>query len=74
MKKITLIFIMVFTGIFLSARESETLIRGHIESSGFGGPVVKFSRINDEFAILVGDGEAGSSTTLSQSGSADTDW
>lgn len=34
--------------------QAETLVSGHLESGGFGGPVVKFTQINDEFAVLVG--------------------
>lgn len=32
----------------------ETLIRGPVESGGFGAPVVKFSAIGDDFALFVG--------------------
>jgi hypothetical protein len=34
--------------------QEETLIKGRIESGGFGGPVVKFGMINGETGILVG--------------------
>jgi hypothetical protein len=37
----------------LSAQE-QTLISGDIESGGFGGPVVKMTKINGESAVLVG--------------------
>ncbi len=35
-------------------KEDETLMSGKTTVGGFGAPVVKFSEINDEFAILVG--------------------
>ena len=34
--------------------QDETLISGKIESGGFGGPVVKFTQVTDEFGVLVG--------------------
>ncbi len=37
-----------------SAQEAETLIRGGIDSGGFGGPVLKFTEIDDQFGLLVG--------------------
>jgi hypothetical protein len=32
----------------------ETLFSGNVEHGGFGGPVVKFTQIKDEFGVLVG--------------------
>lgn len=34
--------------------QEETLVDGEVESGGFGGPVLKISRIKDEMAIFVG--------------------
>lgn len=34
--------------------QEETLLKGKIESGGFGAPVVKFTEIKDEFSVLVG--------------------
>ena len=34
--------------------QPETLIRGPVESGGFGGPVVKFTELADQFAVFVG--------------------
>ena len=34
--------------------QEKTLVSGGIESGGFGGPVVKFSGVTDEFAVFVG--------------------
>jgi hypothetical protein len=39
-------------------RGDETLFRGRTRVGGFLGPVIKFSEINDQFAVLVG-GRAG---------------
>lgn len=37
-----------------ASAEDETLVQGPIESGGFGGPVVKFSAIQDDFALFIG--------------------
>jgi hypothetical protein len=34
--------------------EEETLVGRGVESGGFGAPVVRFSEVNDEFAVFVG--------------------
>lgn len=34
--------------------QQETLLHGKVENGGFGGPVVKFSQIDKEFAVFVG--------------------
>lgn len=36
------------------AQEEETLLGGNFTSSGFGGPVVKFTEIHKEFGLIVG--------------------
>ena len=53
MKKVAILLCLVFVVRAVQAQE-ETLIRGNIESGGFGGPVVKFTEIKDEFGLLVG--------------------
>ena len=50
---------MVVTGLAAltgtaSAQEAETLIQGGVDSGGFGGPVLKFTEIDDQFGLLVG--------------------
>lgn len=37
-----------------AGQESETLLSGEIQHGGFGGPVVKFTQIDDRFGVLVG--------------------
>jgi hypothetical protein len=37
-----------------SAREEETLLSGPVASGGFGGPVIKMTRIHDSFGLLIG--------------------
>lgn len=52
MKKL-LICLLLFTALPVLAQE-ETLLKGKIQSGGFGGPVVKFTQIKDEFSVFVG--------------------
>jgi len=51
--------IVVLVGVLLLAspllaQEEETLLKGTIESGGFGGPVVKIGSLNGESGVLVG--------------------
>jgi hypothetical protein len=39
---------------FYAYAQEQTLISGNIESGGFGGPVIKITKINGESAVLVG--------------------
>ncbi len=55
MKRVILILISLVLSAQLQAQE-ETLISGPIENGGFGGPTVKFSSLNNKFALLVGGG------------------
>ncbi len=51
------IFMSILMSLALSAQvnaQEQTLISGPVENGGFGGPVVKFSDIDNKFAILVG--------------------
>lgn len=36
------------------SQDEETLLTGQLTHGGFGGPVVKFTRLSDEFGVLVG--------------------
>ncbi len=58
--KILNIFVLIFLLGITSAfsQEAETLITGDVEHGGFGGLVIKFTEINNEFGVLVG-GRAG---------------
>lgn len=53
MKRFVFVSILLAFSIPAAAQE-QTLISGPVESGGFGGPVVKFSQIDKEFALLVG--------------------
>lgn len=55
MKKVMLILISLVLSAQLQAQE-QTLISGPVESGGYGGPTVKFSSLNNKFALLVGGG------------------
>jgi hypothetical protein len=44
----------VFLAFSGAQAQEETLLTGGIRSGGFGGPVVKFSQVNDSFGLFVG--------------------
>lgn len=51
----TLAYIMALLAFATAAQAQEqTLIRGSVEHGGFGGPVVKYARVNDQDAVMVG--------------------
>ncbi|UCF18694.1 MAG: hypothetical protein JSU87_12185 [Gemmatimonadota bacterium] len=52
-KRILLLFLFLGSGSSALAQE-ETLLRGDFESGGFGGPVVKFTEVADQFAVFAG--------------------
>jgi len=52
MKKMIFIFLLLMNGGIIA--QEETLIDGKVEIGGFGGPVVKFTSVNNEFAVMVG--------------------
>jgi hypothetical protein len=53
--KIAVAFILMLTFMVpVAGADEETLLSGQIEHGGFGGPVVKFTELKDEFAVLVG--------------------
>lgn len=55
MRKLFLIVLFVFVAGSITAQdEAETLLQGDIDHGGFGGPVVKFSQVYDNSAVLVG--------------------
>ncbi len=55
MRMLLLLFFACLLSVPVYAQEdAETLIQGDIEHGGFGGPVVKFSSMNNESAVLVG--------------------
>jgi hypothetical protein len=53
MKTFALLAILLLIALPVLAQE-ETLVKGEIESGGFGGPVVKFGTFNGETGVLVG--------------------
>lgn len=53
MKQVVLLAISLLLATSIWAQE-QTLISGKIEHGGFGGPVVKFTSINNHFGVLVG--------------------
>lgn len=53
MKKIIFVLLAVLVST-LSAQEETLLSQGEIEHGGFGGPVIKFTQIKDNFGLLVG--------------------
>jgi hypothetical protein len=52
-KKLFIIIFLFVVGSVAYSQE-ETLLEGEIEHGGFGGPIVKFTPIKNEFGILVG--------------------
>lgn len=53
MLKKLIVLLVVFTSMF-SYAQNETLLSGNITNTGYGGPEIKFSTINDDFAVLFG--------------------
>lgn len=54
MKRYFLMIIFFFAAAGLTQAQEKTLLSGKIEHGGFGGPVVKFTQIDDQFGVLVG--------------------
>lgn len=46
--------VVLFIAGTVQAQEEETLLGGGFESGGYGGPVVKFTSVNGEFAVMAG--------------------
>ena len=53
MKKTVIIFVASIMVTPVLAQE-ETLISGQLEYGGYGGPVVKFTTINNDWEVMVG--------------------
>lgn len=51
MKKWMAIFVLICGGLYA---QEQTLLDSEFESGGFGGPVVKFSQVMDDFAVFMG--------------------
>lgn len=54
MKKILFLIFALLLTTSVFAQEETLFGNGEIENGGFGGPVVKFSSVKDEFALFVG--------------------
>ncbi len=54
MKRMFQVMLVLCVAGSVSAREEETLLSGPVTSGGFGGPVVKMTRIHDSFGVLIG--------------------
>ncbi len=54
MKRMILCLLVLYVAVSASGREEETLLSGPVTSGGFGGPVVKMTRMQDSFGVLVG--------------------
>jgi len=46
--------LLLFIAGIARAQEEETLLGGGFESGGYGGPVVKFTNVKGEFAVMAG--------------------
>ncbi len=53
MKTMMLFLLTILVALPVFAQE-QTLFAGKIEHGGYGGPVVKFTTVNDKFGVLVG--------------------
>jgi hypothetical protein len=54
MKSYCLALMFTLLALPASAQEEEILVAGDVSHGGFGGPVVKFTRLQDEFGVLLG--------------------
>jgi hypothetical protein len=52
--KTTIFFLVIIVIAFQAFGQEQTLLSGKIEHGGYGGPVVKFTSINNKFGVLVG--------------------
>ena len=54
MKRIIHVLLVLCAAGSVSGRQEETLLSGPVTSGGFGGPVVKMTRMHDSFGVLIG--------------------
>ncbi|MDM7925220.1 MAG: hypothetical protein QUS35_04290 [bacterium] len=54
MRQIVPVLLVLCVAGSASGREEETLLSGPVTSGGFGGPVVKMTRMHDSFGVLIG--------------------
>jgi hypothetical protein len=54
MKKYLLLMILLLAAAGCAGAAEQTLITGEIEHGGYAAPVVKFSTINNDFAVFIG--------------------
>jgi hypothetical protein len=54
MRRWMLVLLMSAVALQAAAQEEETLLTGELTNGGFGGPVVKFTRLDGEFGLLLG--------------------
>jgi hypothetical protein len=53
-KTVVVSLLLLFFAGTIQAQEEETLLSGGLESGGYGAPVVKFTSVKGEFAVMVG--------------------
>jgi hypothetical protein len=53
-RKNMMFVLFLLTAVAVRAQEEETLLGGGFESGGYGAPVVKFTSVKGEFAVMVG--------------------
>ncbi len=53
-RTVMLSLLLLFIAGAIQAQEEETLLSGGLESGGYGAPVVKFTTVKGEFAVMVG--------------------
>jgi hypothetical protein len=54
MRYLAVIFMLFALAANVAAQGEQTIFNGEVKSGGFGGPVVKFTSINDQSAVMVG--------------------
>jgi len=55
MRQLVFVIMLVAFAVGVAAQEEQTLFKGNFEKTGgFGGPVVKFTAINNQSAVMVG--------------------
>jgi hypothetical protein len=54
MRQLLFIIILYAFAVNVASQEEQTLFKSEFEKGGFGGPVVKFTRVNDQNALMIG--------------------